>query len=515
MKQSCRRLLAFILAMLCAFSFGSLTVMAEEIILISPKPVVTDYGIWVGAVKVTPENKDNITGDGITLGDGGYIRYDSETKTLTMNNASVTSYSEQPGQWNPADTYLCGLQGSTQLNTLELRGSNEIALDVNGAESQVYGLQVSHIIGDGSLSVSIVNAGGNGTGIESNSSLTVENAVLDISVESTAEPTSTNLIGIRVPYGLTFRGSKVNIAVGNAKNNASGIDSMRDLFFYDSDVTASAGSCKFTSCGIFAMAHPMDGITVGLTMEGGSLSASGKSNAVRFHLLDMGTDAWYQYAINEEAVTPSVRYTDSAETALSVDQLYLAMNLQIVPRGTVINPYTDIAEADWYYEDVLYAFENNLMQGTGDGGFSPDMLTDRSMLVTVLWRMEGSPAVIEDGTAFDDVPANQWYYTPIIWAAQNELVKGTGETSYNPTGSLTREQIALILYRYANTRGAVDAAEADISAYTYSAWAADSILWAESIGLFDGIGVDVSDLTATASRAEIAAYLRRFCENNA
>jgi len=141
------------------------------------------------------------------------------------------------------------------------------------------------------------------------------------------------------------------------------------------------------------------------------------------------------------------------------------------------------------------------------------MLTDRSMLVTVLWRIEGSPAVENPDVAFDDVADSAWYYTPVLWAAQNKLVQGTGGTQYNPTGSLTREQIALILQRYASSKGIDTAADSvDLTAYTYSSWAEPGTAWAVSIGLFDGLGIDVSDLTQTASRAEIAAYLHRFCE---
>ena len=529
MENRSIRIWSILLAILSILCFCSLTataaediqpevIPAEEEIPVVVTPVVADYGIWVGSVKVTPENKDNITGSGITLGEDGYIRYNSETKTLTMKNAVITSCSEQPMKWIPDTTYLCGLVGSAQLKTLEILGENEISLDVGGADVQVYGVTVDHIAGGGSLSVSVVNAAGNCYGIEAGK-LTVNNTALKISVESLrdAEPTSTNLIGIRVPSGMTVNNSTVSITAGDAKNNSFGIDSMHDIFFNDSVIEITTGSAKFSTDAITAMAHPMDGIVVGLTMRGGSLSVSAEAPAMRFGYLDMGTDAWYKYAVNRDARTPAEIYTDSANTPLTAELLTDVQNVQIVPRETDVRLYADIQSEDWYYEDVQYASDHGLMKGTGEGNFSPDMMTDRSMLVTVLWRIEGSPAITEDGTEFDDVAADKWYYTPILWAAQQGLVLGAGDGSYNPTGSLTREQVALILHRYALQRdaekfGAAAAQGTDTSAYVYSAWAKDGITWAASIGLFDGLGVDVTDLTAGADRAEIAAYLHRFCE---
>lgn len=176
------------------------------------------------------------------------------------------------------------------------------------------------------------------------------------------------------------------------------------------------------------------------------------------------------------------------------------------------NPYTDVSENAWYYEDVEFVSENNLMIGTGDNKFSPSAIVNRAMLVTVLWRLEGSP-VVDSPVDFYDVPADEWYTAAVNWASANGIVKGYGDDTFGPLNDLTHEQIMAILNRYAvykkwseNVSGNAD------DFYTNSEWAENNVLWADLNGMFDGIGSDISDLTEGADRAELAAYLRRFCE---
>ena len=137
---------------------------------------------------------------------------------------------------------------------------------------------------------------------------------------------------------------------------------------------------------------------------------------------------------------------------------------------------------------------------------------NRAMLVTVLWRLEGSP-VVDSPVDFFDVPADEWYTAAVNWAAANGIVNGYGNGEFGPMNDLTHEQIMAILNRYSiykkwseNISGNVD------DAYNNSEWAENNILWADLNGMFDGIGSDISDLTEGADRAELAAYLRRFCE---
>jgi len=175
-----------------------------------------------------------------------------------------------------------------------------------------------------------------------------------------------------------------------------------------------------------------------------------------------------------------------------------------------INPYTDVKAGDWFYDDVLYVTAIGLMEGTGNGKFSPEITTDRAMLVTVLWRLEGCP-VVDSSVDFDDVADGLWYSDAIDWASANGIVNGYGNGKFGPTDQITREQIAAILNRYAAYKGWTDGIALPMLAqYKCSEWAEDNVIWAENNGLLDGLGVDVSDMTAKASRAELAAYLAKF-----
>ncbi|MBQ8208745.1 MAG: S-layer homology domain-containing protein [Clostridia bacterium] len=181
------------------------------------------------------------------------------------------------------------------------------------------------------------------------------------------------------------------------------------------------------------------------------------------------------------------------------------------------NPFDDVAEKDWFYEDVRYVNENGLMIGRGTAEFSPAETVNRAMLVTVLWRLEDSPVVVSD-THFSDVPDGEWYTNAINWASENGIVLGYSDSTFRPTNELTREQVMAILHRYAIYKEYDDSkigenATAIMEQCVYSDWAKDDIIWADRSGMFNGIGVDITDMKDEMTRAEIAAYFRRFCEN--
>lgn len=175
------------------------------------------------------------------------------------------------------------------------------------------------------------------------------------------------------------------------------------------------------------------------------------------------------------------------------------------------NPFSDVKESDWFYEDVKFVNQERLMNGTSDTAYSPDAPLTRGQIVTVLWRQAGSPAPKSKNT-FTDVKAD-WYYTDAIaWAAENKIVEGHGDGKFAPDDSVTREQVMTILYRYAAAMGNVKDSSVSIRAYTCSEWAKSYVSWAKGNGIME-IGTDISDLTAPASRAEIAAYLTRLYQN--
>lgn len=173
-------------------------------------------------------------------------------------------------------------------------------------------------------------------------------------------------------------------------------------------------------------------------------------------------------------------------------------------------PFTDVADSAWYYENVVYAYTEGLMNGTSDTTFTPEGGVNRAMLVTVLWRLEGEPAAEDAG--FTDL-AQDWYKTAVNWAAANELVTGYGEGVFAPEDALTREQLVTILYRYAAFKGYDTTAAAELSAFTDSAaisdWASAAVSWAAGAKLVNGSDGGFQP-AAGAQRAQLAAVFQRF-----
>lgn len=180
------------------------------------------------------------------------------------------------------------------------------------------------------------------------------------------------------------------------------------------------------------------------------------------------------------------------------------------------NPFTDVAEGAWYYDSIKYVYSNGMMVGTGDTKFSPDTTTTRGMIVTILYRLEGEPAV-SSTSSFNDVAEGKYYANAVKWAAENEIFSGYGNGQFGPEDPITREQMAVILYRYAAFKGQDMTKAADLSKFTdngeISGYAVPSLGWANAEGLVSGKGSGILDPLGSATRAEVSAILYRFCEN--
>jgi len=177
--------------------------------------------------------------------------------------------------------------------------------------------------------------------------------------------------------------------------------------------------------------------------------------------------------------------------------------------------FNDVTEANWYYDDVVYMYMNNLMNGITEETFEPTLTTTRGMIVTILYRMEGSPEVTGN-CPFADVNAGSYYEKAITWAAANKIVLGYTADKYAPDQDITREQMAAILYRYASFKG-LDVSElADISTFVdasnISAYAVDAIRWANACKLVTGTSETTLDPTGNAQRCQVAAMFHRFAE---
>ena len=179
-------------------------------------------------------------------------------------------------------------------------------------------------------------------------------------------------------------------------------------------------------------------------------------------------------------------------------------------------PFTDVGTSDWFYDSVFYVYDKGLMDGINSYTFAPGATTTRAMVVQILYRMAGSPRVTT-ASGFTDVAAGSWYADAVNWAAANGVVNGTGAATFSPNAAVTREQLAAMLYRYANLKGYNTSSGennnilsyydvAQVSEYAYSA-----LQWACADGIIDGTGYGYLTPQGQASRAQLAAMLYRFC----
>ena len=203
-----------------------------------------------------------------------------------------------------------------------------------------------------------------------------------------------------------------------------------------------------------------------------------------------------------------------AVTTYTVDKLTVSTRIEVEFTNGVL-PFTDVREADWFYDDVVYAYENGLFSGTSDTTFSPNASMTRAMLVTVLYRLEGQPTV-SGRSGFSDVKLNSYYEDAVTWAADNGIVNGTGATTFSPNTNVTREQMAAILYRYAQYKQYGTTASASLNGFSdaakVSAYAKAPLSWAVAEKLVNGSEGRLLP-TGNATRAQVAAILHRFVEN--
>lgn len=176
--------------------------------------------------------------------------------------------------------------------------------------------------------------------------------------------------------------------------------------------------------------------------------------------------------------------------------------------------FDDVSASSWYSGAVTFASSHELFNGTGDGStFSPDADMTRAMLATVLWRLESEAEAGQGAVDFADAVSGSWYADGVAWASAEGIVQGTGGNNFSPDNSITREQLATMLYRYAINRSLDTGKRANLNGYTdrasVSDWASDAMQWAVAVGLIQGKGNGVLDATGTATRAEVATILQR------
>ena len=228
---------------------------------------------------------------------------------------------------------------------------------------------------------------------------------------------------------------------------------------------------------------------------------------VVWYLADDGTLTPITCTYDEKAKAATFTVTHFSQYVVGYDTAYDA---------AWTNPFTDVAAGAWYYESIGFAYQNELMLGKSETSFAPNGSTTRSMIVSILWRLEGQPeAAATNG--FKDVNASAWYSDAVAWALENGIVSGYATGTFGPENKITREQLASILYRYANWKGLDVTKKADLSGFSDAAkisdWADNALAYANAEGLISGVNATTLNPGGEASRAQVAVILKRFIEN--
>ena len=280
-------------------------------------------------------------------------------------------------------------------------------------------------------------------------------------------------------------------------------------------------------CTICGQSEPTSSTSYAITVESsdnGTVTAS-RTSANKGLTVTLTVKADEGYVLDTLTVTDKngneVKLTDKGDGkyTFSMPASAVTVKASFAKDDTPVEtglPFTDVKADDWFYEAVKYAYDNKLMDGTSSTTFAPLMTTNRAMIVTILWRQEGSP-VVNYAMNFSDVESGVWYTEAVRWAAAEGIVKGYSDTVFAPDDTVTREQLATILYRYAEYKEYDVSAKGDLTTFadgsTVSTWAADGMTWAVGAELITGKDGGKLDPTGTATRAEVATILMRFCEN--
>ena len=293
--------------------------------------------------------------------------------------------------------------------------------------------------------------------------------------------------GQDVPTGASFQSLNLGVDMGTSGISANVIN----------NITGEYGSVQIT------LAHDGEfGFALTLTAPLGSDNAGHWANLYYYHedseVLTFQTSG----RIGADG-SVSLRFTHASQYAIVIDDYSHEM------------PFEDVGEGVWYYDAVSYVYAKGLMGGTSATTFEPNTTTSRAMIAVILWRLEGSP-IVEEYTDFSDVADGAWYTEGIRWASSVGVVGGYPNGSFGPDDPITREQMAAMLYRYADYKGWDVTELNDLSAFTdaesISGYAVTALRWANAAGIVGGYNDSTLRPQGNARRSEAAAMLQRFCE---
>ena len=481
--------------------------------------------LYILDIPVTDANKNAIAGDGIT----GNVSYNSDTNTLTLNNASIGAEAKNGSSdaIHSLEDLTVNLIGQNQIGA---KPDNPINYTDYSIDWGIVGEKSLELTGEGNLNIYdlyagifgydsvTIDIGGNLTVLEhgraglacclkTNGVLTVNRGVLDLTSN-----TSNGLYG----KSIIINGGSITVMAHNfdiqwnsnfAFNNAPSFGALYKYKVFAGEDEASA----------VKIASP-----VAATFTG--------SNYVKIEPVQTADSDW-NYNGGAGYIPPNIKESTTSEpTAESTIESAIEIGDNATPKeetpeknfygDTNIwnNPFEDVFESDWFYDDVMFVYTNGLMFGTSIKPmlFSPNMALSRAMIVTVLYRLEGSPDVKGLNNPFDDVPEDEWYSDAVKWAAANNIVNGYGNGRFGQNENVTRQDLAVILYRFEQATGKIPMDT--VMDKEFGDWN-DIIDYAKNPvnaltiqGIINGKPENSFDPKGEATRAEFAAMLHRFIE---
>ena len=514
-------------------------------------PSLTPYSSDGGTVTISGGTVKAVSTEGVGIGSGGMPFYQSETPAVDQYIHCVSG---------KAGTFTTGPDGNAMLFATGRIAHIEDDDDTSawqgviflGSEGQLYGTSVT-------LSEDVTIPSGNTLEIGQGQTLSVGRGVtMTIDNEDCLTGAGTlgaggsyeilNPLPVFTPTTLFYTGSDLSGRL-SLTAPAGSVSIMGQIFtvsgtptYRDWVITLPAGGILQVGTYTVTAYSPSQGRTVSgqITVIGDSSSTPTYSVILPGRVEGGTVTAKKSYAEEGETfrftVTPdegweldTLSVTDNRGTELDVkyegDSVYsfkmparrveIQVSFREIPPESL--PFTDIADNAWYADAVRYVYKHGLMAGTSATTFAPDVTTSRSMIATILWRMAGSP-VVNYAMNFVDVPQDQWYSEAIRWAASEGIASGYGNT-FGTHDPITREQLAVMLYQFAQARGYdVSVGEnTNILSYTdvsdVAEYAIPAMQWACGAGIISGTG-DGSTLTpqGQATRAQAAVMLTRFCE---
>ena len=555
--------------MISAMPTSGITALAAEN---TDKPIFDDKVI-VGGIEVSAENQNDV------FGDGGSVKYDHITDTLTLTDATIVN---EKGH----GIYAYGINLTIEGTDTEAEGNNSISgkstvtkgIDEEGDEyTETHPGCGIFVEGDGfgenggiTINGTLGNiSGDNGSGISAYENIAISGTVGDIICTGSIDS------GIKSDFGCVI--IKDDAVIGDIISEGfNGIEASKDIIISGRTGKIHGGGyagLHTTSGDIFVsgIAESISGEASGIEAYsgidldedgneiklGGSVKIGGDAGEIYGNVTGIRADANLNLSGNAKisvtgtaedsarAISASAEIILLADCEITLPAEYKIASVlaetyedengkvevfhnticdkdgnpaRVIECSTYVNPFEDVKASDWYFDDVKYSVANGLFKGTSDTTFNPNAPLTRAMLVTVLYRAEGKPKV-SGITSFSDLEKGQYYLDAVCWAQVNGIVNGVSETEFAPNNNITREQIAAIMHRYAQYKGVAPtgawAIRLDYADLTdISDYAAEAVMYCKLNNIMTGRENNNFAPKDNVTRAEAAAILHRFIENN-